>query len=120
MLHATHKRFQDAATTYSAIVDDARAERRELVQVVLTKPRKKWASKPAGTLPVAAAEDSSTLIATVTLCDPERLNALSPAMMYQINQRLNELILNPRVRAIVITGSGELWTLFEVALEAFT
>jgi 2-(1,2-epoxy-1,2-dihydrophenyl)acetyl-CoA isomerase len=42
--------------------------------------------------------------AVLTLCDPERLNPLSPGLMVQLRARLNDLIADPSVRAIVITG----------------
>jgi 2-(1,2-epoxy-1,2-dihydrophenyl)acetyl-CoA isomerase len=45
-------------------------------------------------------------MATVTLNDPQRLNALSAAMMFQLNARLAELSRDPRIRAVIIVGSG--------------
>jgi 2-(1,2-epoxy-1,2-dihydrophenyl)acetyl-CoA isomerase len=42
--------------------------------------------------------------AVITLCDPERLNPLSPGLMVQLRARLNDLTADPSLRAIVITG----------------
>jgi len=42
--------------------------------------------------------------AVLTLSDPERLNALSPGLMVQLQAHLNDLTADPSLRAIVITG----------------
>ena len=44
--------------------------------------------------------------AVVTLCRPERLNALTPAMLQDLDDVLPELDADPAVRAIVLTGAG--------------
>jgi 2-(1,2-epoxy-1,2-dihydrophenyl)acetyl-CoA isomerase len=43
--------------------------------------------------------------AVVTLCEPERLNALSEAVVRQLRVALEELCADPGVRAIVLTGA---------------
>jgi 2-(1,2-epoxy-1,2-dihydrophenyl)acetyl-CoA isomerase len=45
-------------------------------------------------------------VATVTLNNPERLNALSPVMTPELLQALEQLGGDPSVRAIVLTGAG--------------
>lgn len=44
--------------------------------------------------------------ATVTLAEPERLNALTPALVAQLKAALTELTADPDVRAVVLTGDG--------------
>lgn len=46
-------------------------------------------------------------LAWVTLDDPGRMNALSPAMLAQLARRLAELRDDPDVRAVLLTGAGE-------------
>jgi 2-(1,2-epoxy-1,2-dihydrophenyl)acetyl-CoA isomerase len=43
--------------------------------------------------------------ALITLSEPERLNRLSAGMMFQLQGRLDELVRDPSVRAVVLTGS---------------
>ena len=43
--------------------------------------------------------------ATVTMNDPSRLNALSTAMMVQLNDALTTLSADPAIRSIVLTGT---------------
>jgi enoyl-CoA hydratase/carnithine racemase len=45
-------------------------------------------------------------VATLTFNRPEKLNALTPAMLSQFFQRVAEAAGDPAVRAIVITGAG--------------
>jgi 2-(1,2-epoxy-1,2-dihydrophenyl)acetyl-CoA isomerase len=45
-------------------------------------------------------------VATVTLNNPDRLNALSPVMTPELLQALEQLGGDPSVRAIVLTGAG--------------
>lgn len=45
-------------------------------------------------------------IATITLNRPERLNAISGAMLKTLSERLLEADRDPNVRAIVLTGAG--------------
>jgi len=68
--------------TYRNLLDAARADARELVRVERRDAR-----------------------ALVTLVDPARLNALTPALMLQLHLRLAELAAEPDLRAIVITGT---------------
>jgi 2-(1,2-epoxy-1,2-dihydrophenyl)acetyl-CoA isomerase len=44
-------------------------------------------------------------VATVRLNHPQRLNSLTPALCYQLHQRLRELTPDPAVRVIVLTGT---------------
>ena len=76
-----------ALTQYTAIVSEAQAETRQLVTVTLSKPANARTRVPV----IQSRDDPSTLMATVTLNDPQRLNALSAAMMFQLNARLAEL-----------------------------
>jgi enoyl-CoA hydratase len=46
-------------------------------------------------------------IAVLTLNRPKVLNALNAATFHELNKALAELIANPAVRAILLTGSGE-------------
>jgi len=41
---------------------------------------------------------------TLTLSEPERLNALSPGLNLQLQQRLQEIAWDPAIRSVVITG----------------
>lgn len=45
--------------------------------------------------------------ATVTLAEPERLNALSAAVCVGLNRALDELAGEPELRTIVLTGEGD-------------
>jgi hypothetical protein len=76
-----------ARTQYTAIVSEAQAETRQLVTVTLSTPANARTRVPV----IQSRDDPSTLMATVTLNDPQRLNALSAAMMFQLNARLAEL-----------------------------
>jgi len=69
--------------TYQEIVDRARAHPDSLVDVDTTRPDR----------------------AIVTLDDPGKLNVLSAALCIQLADRLDELIADPRVRTIVLTGA---------------
>ncbi|MFC9971949.1 enoyl-CoA hydratase/isomerase family protein [Spirillospora sp. NPDC127200] len=68
--------------TYTDIVEQARAETRTLVEVERHGPR-----------------------AVVTMTDPGRLNVLSAALTLQLRERLAELLSDPKVRAVVLTGA---------------
>ena len=45
--------------------------------------------------------------AVVTMSDPEKLNVLSAALMVQLRRSAEELVADPAVRAIVLTGEGK-------------
>ncbi len=45
-------------------------------------------------------------VALLTLNRPEVRNALSPALLERLSDRLSELEANPAVRAVVLTGAG--------------
>ncbi len=49
--------------------------------------------------------DRAGATATITLCEPERLNALSPAIVMQLRAALAELVTETELRTIVLTGS---------------
>ncbi|MDB5101407.1 MAG: Enoyl-CoA hydratase/isomerase [Cyanobacteria bacterium RYN_339] len=68
--------------TYEDILAEAMAEPRELVTVLRQGAR-----------------------ATVTMAEPERMNALTAALMWQLHQRLQELAADPSVRVVVLTGA---------------
>ena len=70
-------------STYRELVDQGRREERPLVRV-----------------------EHRDRCAVVTLCDPQRLNALSTGLVVQLRARLDELTADPALRAIVITGDG--------------
>ena len=60
----------------------------------------------------AGAEDERMLVraerrgdrALITLADPERLNALSAGLNLQLQDRLDEVVRDPEIRSVVITG----------------
>jgi 2-(1,2-epoxy-1,2-dihydrophenyl)acetyl-CoA isomerase len=60
----------------------------------------------------AGAEDERTLVrsdlrgdrAMITLADPERLNPLSAGLNFQLQERLDEIVRDPEIRSVVITG----------------
>jgi 2-(1,2-epoxy-1,2-dihydrophenyl)acetyl-CoA isomerase len=70
-------------TTYADVVAAGRADERELVTVDHRGDR-----------------------AVVTLADPDKLNVLSAPLMLQLIARTEELVRDPGVRAIVLTGAG--------------
>lgn len=45
--------------------------------------------------------------AIVTLDEPDRLNALSARMVIQVKQTLTELVADPAIRTVVLTGAGK-------------
>jgi enoyl-CoA hydratase len=46
-------------------------------------------------------------IATITINRPTKLNALNKATIHELHHALNTLSLNPEVRVMILTGSGE-------------
>ncbi|HMO58457.1 MAG TPA: enoyl-CoA hydratase/isomerase family protein [Roseiflexaceae bacterium] len=46
-------------------------------------------------------------VGIITLNRPDKLNALTPAMMQQLDRLLDEINLDDEVRCLVITGAGE-------------
>lgn len=44
------------------------------------------------------------VVATVTLQDPQRYNALTPTLCYQLHQTLQDLSQEPALRVIILTG----------------
>lgn len=60
----------------------------------------------------AGAEDERTLVradrqadrAVITLADPERLNPLSAGLNLQLQDRLDEVVRDPEIRSVVLTG----------------
>lgn len=68
--------------SYAQIMEQARAETRELVRV-----------------------DRRDGYAVLTLADPGKRNVLSAAMMLQLCERLAELAADSQVRAVVLTGT---------------
>ena len=42
----------------------------------------------------------------ITLNAPERMNAISPTLLKDLHQALDEIESDPEIRAIVITGAG--------------
>jgi len=49
--------------------------------------------------------DDNTKVATVTLCEPERRNAISHEMADQIREAFGALEADERVGAVVVTGA---------------
>jgi 2-(1,2-epoxy-1,2-dihydrophenyl)acetyl-CoA isomerase len=45
--------------------------------------------------------------AVLTMADPDKLNVLSAALMVQLRRSAEELVADPGVRAIILTGAGE-------------
>jgi enoyl-CoA hydratase len=45
-------------------------------------------------------------VATITLNDPERRNPLSPVMLSELQQALDEAKRDPSIRVVVLTGAG--------------
>ena len=45
-------------------------------------------------------------VATVTLNYPERLNAMSPQLIQELNAALDECTANPDLRVLILTGAG--------------
>jgi len=78
----TEPNTQTFPNSYSELIASERAETRELVDV----------ERNGGS-------------AVVRLNDPKKLNALAPAMVYQIRERLEELTRDPDVRTVVLTGT---------------
>lgn len=70
-------------STYPELLDQGRAEERSLVRVDRNENR-----------------------AILTLSDPGRLNSLSTGLVLQLQARLAELVVDPKLRAIVITAEG--------------
>ena len=70
-------------TTYAEIVETARAHPDALVRVETPSPDR----------------------AVVTLDDPRKLNVLSAALNVQLKDRIDELLADPRIRTIVLTGA---------------
>jgi 2-(1,2-epoxy-1,2-dihydrophenyl)acetyl-CoA isomerase len=68
-------------STYPELLEQGRDEERELVRVERSGAR-----------------------ATVTLCDPPRLNSLTPGLVLPLQAHLAALAAEPELRAIVITG----------------
>ncbi len=50
--------------------------------------------------------DIDGVVATVTLNDPDRRNAMTLAMCDEVSAGLDEIEANPEVRALVVTGAG--------------
>lgn len=69
---------------YAGIIDRARAVDAELVTVERRTDR-----------------------AVVRLTDPGKRNVLSGALMLQLQERVAELVADPDIRAVVLTGSGK-------------
>lgn len=68
--------------SYLGLIAAARADERELVRVT-----------------------RRDAVATVTLSDPQRFNALGAALTVQLQDRLAELIADPGVRVVILTGA---------------
>lgn len=68
-------------STYRELLAEGHAEKRTLVRVQRTAER-----------------------AVITLSDPSRLNSLTTGLVLQLQARLAELVEDPNLRAIVITG----------------
>ena len=56
---------------------------------------------------IIVAADRDRQCATVTFSEPERLNALSAPLVRQFRRALQQLIEDPDVRTIILTGAGE-------------
>ena len=54
--------------------------------------------------------DGSTGVATITLARPEKKNALSIALRDEVSEALDGLGRDPDVKAIVITGAGDVFS----------
>lgn len=71
-------------STYADLIREAGDDPRELVRI----------ERPS--------EDRATVI----LNDPDRLNALSAPLVVQLRRRLDEVVHDPAVRSVVLTGAG--------------
>lgn len=56
---------------------------------------------------IVVSKDSETMVATLTLNRPDRLNTINPQMTDEIARALAELEGDPSVRCLLITGAGE-------------
>ena len=74
-------RMDDSKQKYPDLVEQGRSEQQELVRVETSGPR-----------------------ATVTLDDPDRLNALGTALMVQLVEALKGLAADPAIGTVVLTG----------------
>lgn len=54
----------------------------------------------------AGVADRDALVATVTLDDDPSLNALSPTLMIQLNDAIQSIVHNPRIKTVILTGAG--------------
>jgi len=70
-------------SSYADIVAEARATKAQLVEVERLGDR-----------------------AVLRLSDPDRLNVLSAALMLQLHDHAEQLVHDPEIRAVVITGAG--------------
>jgi len=93
-------------STYTDLHRVGLADTRELVVVEQFALRPSSSSSIASPAWIKAADDPAARIAVVTLNDPANLNALSPALMLQLHYKLADLVRNPQIRAIILTGSG--------------
>jgi len=50
--------------------------------------------------------DSSDLIGTLTLNRPEKLNAMSPALIAEFADALTQIESDPKIKVLVIRGAG--------------
>mgnify|MGYP006285945011 CR=1 FL=1 len=50
--------------------------------------------------------DTSSAVARITLNRPDALNALTPALLRELERRLSEAADDPAVRVLVVTGAG--------------
>jgi 2-(1,2-epoxy-1,2-dihydrophenyl)acetyl-CoA isomerase len=72
----------DAAMTYRSLIEECRAETRRYIDV-----------------------ERGGAVATVRMNHPPRLNALTPALSYQLHQALRELVADLDLRVIILTGA---------------
>lgn len=56
---------------------------------------------------ITVTKDTESMVATLTLNRPDRLNTINPRMTDEIERALGELESEPEVRCLMITGAGE-------------
>ena len=110
-------------TQYRSIVEQARADTRKLVRVDLVPASRLAESASASTTTTTTTSppnqgkegailrsvrgdaDASAKVAIVTMDDPATLNALSPTLMIQLRDTLEDVARNPDIKCVVLTGA---------------
>jgi len=100
------------APQYAELLRKARADARVLVRVERVPGARLREELGAATTATTASspwtralDDARVCAAVVTLDDASTLNALTPSLMVQLRDRVEELVNDPDVKAVVVTGA---------------